>query len=959
MNLLGTQSAPQQQFNNGNGAGPAPQAEENPLTAMGSEQPFFRLDLLRSLQLHRRLALCIALAGVALAAAYVAIKWPVYTAQSQVYIQPVLPKVMDPATSSHWPNDATTYDSFIEQQVHNSARPDVLLSVLHKLGPGAWQRKGESEWAAAIRLGHSVEVARMGATYQVGITAQASDPEIAAKIANAMAAGIVEKASSEEKAGDAERLGILRDEQQRIQKELQSDRDEQQALNAKLGVAAIGTATPDHYDDDIGGIHEELVKARAAHDEAAARLMALGSNHEQAMNAEAEDQVVADPGLTSMKMALNQRRAALITQMANLMPNHPQYKQDAEELAQINASLDSMMKDLRTKASVRIQQKLRTDLDRTSEMEGRLNAQLGQMAGAAASATPKLQRANDLATDILRLQTRLNVVDEQLHNLMLEDNVPGAAHLSVTAMAPLHPTVSGIMRKAVPVALGGILFGLIAALIAYNLDPKVYIAADIEHVLGYAPMAQLPNFNEVSEGVVEEHMLRLSAAIDHARQQGKLKSIIFTGTGPGAGVTTLSTRIKTMLEIIGSRSTMVDASGTPPPIQRTSFGESDSQSGSSTAASERGSRSTALLQQVSAEAERAESLVLTDAAPLSFSAETEYLARHVDAAIVVVESGVTTRAQLREVAAALQRLDVRAVGFVLNRVRLKNADPAFRNSVRGIEKHLRKQSRSLARRTERIQPAEATPRSAQAFHANAPEAHVESAAAAKPVARAAAHPAPSAIPELPAARPEAERVPHMPREEQFAQAAPLPASNIRSREFVPLKQEMPPAEAAQPSEAQARVPQPVEAPKHSPQAPPAPSWEQIASRLEAMRSEPAQEAEPPYQAEDKLSGLRGLIFSLGAKNAHNPPDEMTQEAFVEPPAEPERPAYARTYTPMPDTPVRPEAAKDAPAHVTAAPEFLPPKPPAEENRKGSHRDRRDAFDDVDILPSWHGQYKKR
>ncbi len=264
----------------------------------------------------------------------------------------------------------------------------MLLSVLHKLGPGAWQRKGESEWAAAIRLGHSVEVARMGATYQVGITAQASDPEIAAKIANAMAAGIVEKASSEEKAGDAERLGILRDEQQRIQKELQSDRDEQQALNAKLGVAAIGTATPDHYDDDIGGIHEELVKARAAHDEAAARLMALGSNHEQAMNAEAEDQVVADPGLTSMKMALNQRRAALITQMANLMPNHPQYKQDAEELAQINASLDSMMKDLRTKASVRIQQKLRTDLDRTSEMEGRLNAQLGQMAGAAASATP-------------------------------------------------------------------------------------------------------------------------------------------------------------------------------------------------------------------------------------------------------------------------------------------------------------------------------------------------------------------------------------------------------------------------------------------------------------------------------------------------------------------------------------------------------------------------------------------
>ena len=79
--------------------------------------------------------------------------------------------------------------------------------------------------------------------------------------------------------------------------------------------------------------------------------------------------------------------------------------------------------------------------------------------------------------------------------------------------------------------------------------------------------------------------------------------------------------------------------------------------------------------------------MLTDTAPLLISAETEYLARFVDCAIVVVESGVTTRAQFLAAVNTLQRLEVAAVGFVLNRVKLGMADPAFRRSVQDIEKH--------------------------------------------------------------------------------------------------------------------------------------------------------------------------------------------------------------------------------------------------------------------------------
>jgi len=92
-----------------------------------------------------------------------------------------------------------------------------------------------------------------------------------------------------------------------------------------------------------------------------------------------------------------------------------------------------------------------------------------------------------------------------------------------------------------------------------------------------------------------------------------------------------------------------------------------------------------------------EILLLTDTVPLTVSAEAEYLARRADCTILVIESGATTRAQLRAAASSLQRLDAAAVGFVLNRVSLANADESFRHSVSEVERHFRVQGRTGVR----------------------------------------------------------------------------------------------------------------------------------------------------------------------------------------------------------------------------------------------------------------------
>jgi uncharacterized protein involved in exopolysaccharide biosynthesis len=726
---------------------PLASSGERGVPASGTEQAFFRLDLKRSLQLHWRLTRAIVIAFLVLAVAYFMVQvlafkaWPAYMAQSVVYVQPTPAKVL-PGGAPRWPFDSSTYETYIQQQMMNVSREDVLVAAVHKLAD--FKRPGESDQAAAQRLVRKLEVLRLGTAYEFSINARSGDPQTAAEIANAMTAAYIESASRDERTGDSQRLQMLSDERDRVAKSLAADRAEQDALNKQLGVAAVGTAIPDHYDEDIAQIRSELVKARADHDAAAAKFAAMDAGQgpsSAAIDAEADEIIASDAGLVSMKTALNTRRATLLSQMANLTPVNPQYKQDEEELVKINATLEAMMKDLRGKAAARIQLHLKADLQRTAGVESRLSAQLAQLAGAAGSATPKMQRSSDLAADIARLQARYSEVDNQVHNLMLEDHAPAAASQVSPAVAPLTRTKSGVLRNVLLIIVLGLFLGVLAAVTAHKLDPKVYIAADVEHVLGFAPMAQLPDFNDVSEAVAEEYMLRLSSAIEHARKQGNLRNCIFTGTGPGAGVSTLVHRVRKMLEAMGRSTLLVDATGAragAPPVEGTQ----------ALVAIERVSRPHELLQQMAHEnGAGEENLVLTDTAPLSVSAETEYLARFVDCAIVVIQSGVTTRAQLREAAATLQRLNVGAVGFVLNRMGKAKADPAFRASVEAVEKHLQTQGSQVARRTERLAAfvAEQAP-AKEALPKDAQRARYEPelAAVAAAVARFSPPPAPDA-----------------------------------------------------------------------------------------------------------------------------------------------------------------------------------------------------------------------
>jgi hypothetical protein len=523
----------------------------------------------------------------------------------------------------------------------------------------------------------------------------------------------------------------------------------------------------------------------------------------------------------------------------------------------------------------------------------------------------------------------------------------------------VQPTLSAAIHNAMLLQFGFAFLGAAVAIVAHKSDPRIYVASDVERLVGFAPMAQLPDFSEVSEEVAKEHLMRLVARIDTALRDRRVRNCVFTGTGPGAGATTVALRVKETLETLGRAA--VVRHGTK-----------------------------ALLDSVVEEVEGLPAeMVLTDTAPLTASAETEYLARHADCTIVVIESGVTTPAQLRSIASALERLHLPFVGFVLNRVRSAKADEAFRRSLEETERDLLFRKWSVDRQM--LQTLHSAVESGRA------SLELESAVAAQGAASSLAEIASTAAPAV-----ELDPAEVQPNSQAEPDAARAPQKPEHARSNVAPPDEIPWWLLETPALPDTALTQP--------RMPRAGRLQVVSSRSDSgeLSHEPAKPAleEPTHVMPPRLSELRGAFFSAGLKELdrarHAPQQSVEAELLMRaiapfepqfnhtdfasgsvpghtPEVEAEHAAGARTLIPIPNPEIAPAATNEAGAHghglrpVAKQREFHPSKAVSPEKsgaRRGGNggqtrreqghamQEQSGVSNEVQILPSKRGQYKK-
>jgi polysaccharide biosynthesis transport protein len=668
-----------------------------------------RIDVARSLRLHKMTATLVTLVTLGLGVALAVRHRAKYEATSVVYVSPNFHATLVANQEQEYP-----YDSYIEEQVHAVTKYNVLVNAVEKLKPGVWQAPGESLDSAVARLQNSLTVGRDGQSYQVQITLLGTDPTHLAEIVNAVTDSYLESIKGEEFYGRDERLASLRQARTEVQNELKDKLREQTQISQTLGVAVISSDATDQIDAQVSKLRTDLTAAHEQRIQAEAQLSALanggGDTPSAALNSAADEIIASDPSLLALKSSLSQKRALLLDQLAGMTPNHPLRRTTEEQLAQIESALQQMQANLRTHAAATLEQKLRTEVERATTVEAKLTADLQSNTHQATHAAPSFQRAQVLKAEITALQARYATLDERTRNLELESKSPGSVHMfspARTPTAPLHSSSAMILGLLLPVSL---MMGIGSVVLMDFFDPRVHSGTDIEEILGFSPIGTLFHERDVTMQVLDECALRLAAGIDQAVRTAGVHTIVLTSVTAGAGTTSIVENLGSTLAKLGRKTLTIDASGATPPVAYVTLNIDQAHhavGGVPAVRSDADVWSTAVLAQpFSAKVTPLTNfmdqafkdlttdydIVLIDSTPILISAETEYLARFADVTILIAEAGTTTKAQLIRASRLLEKLQIPGVAAILNKVAYRRASRATREDLNAFEARMDKTS---------------------------------------------------------------------------------------------------------------------------------------------------------------------------------------------------------------------------------------------------------------------------
>ncbi|MFT4114295.1 GumC family protein [Silvibacterium sp.] len=679
-----------------------------------------RINVLRSLRLHPVTASVVALVTLGLGLAFLLRGKPMYEVSSSIYVAPSTPVTLhlDPG------QQYAAYDSYMQEKTQAILNYSVISKAIDSLPAGAWKFPGESEQSAVDRLQRSLEVKRIGETYEMGITLAGYDPKHLADVVNAVANTFTDDTKKEQFYGRDESLETLRQNRAELQKELDAKLQEQASITSSLGMASVsGGVNP--YDSQIGAMRGELVTARDNRIAAEAQLSALesgsGSTPNASLDAAADEIIQSDPQLVAQKTNLAQKRVTLVDQLSKETAINPERKTTEAQLAQIDQSLQTLQNDLRSQAAARLRQKAAAEVSRTTQIENKLMSDMQSATGAASSAAPKFQRAQELTTQITSLEARFSEVDNRIGDLELEESSAGPIHVSSPALPPLGPQPNK-KRKMLPALFpAAILLGVLAAVLCDLFDPHLYNGGDLEGALGFAPIGMLLNDSDVTQRVYDECVLRLAAGIDHSIRVAGARTFVFTGVNSGVGTTSIVENLGSALARLGRKTISIDASGHTAPVAYVTIGPDagnvsgngvagNGTSGDGAASAKPGedgpTSEEAKLQRSRLMAElmpnpsaplsgyvvrafqelsKDYEIILIDAAPILISAESEYLARCADVTILVAEAGRTTKRRVTRAARLMERLDVGGAAAIINKVRLLRVEDNVRDDLKEFE----------------------------------------------------------------------------------------------------------------------------------------------------------------------------------------------------------------------------------------------------------------------------------
>lgn len=660
-------------------------------------------NAIRSLRRHKFLA---ALAALSIALAGLPFAWfkgaPKYATTAVIFVSPHFVANLQDGKEIESKSDSQ-YHAYIQQNAKTVNRFDIVEDALRKLGPriAGWAKPDETLQHAAERLQQALDIQPVSDTYQIAVTLEGAKPQALADIVNAVVDTYIAKAKSEEFYASDERLKNLEADRLRMEQGLRDKQARRLVVAQEIGVSSFTDNFVNPYDRLLVEAKEAIAVARRQNIDADAQLAALDEKRRKggdgALQAMAEAEANKDSALTSLEANQNVRRTQLLSAISGLSPEHPGRRAAKRELAEMDnerlAVHDRLVKSWLTS----MLDQRGAEAYKAGRVERQLNAEMARQTAQATWFTKNYQEGMQLGIEIAQARKRIDSIQQRMDFLALEKNAPGFIRVFSPARNPDRPATGG-RRKLFALALAAALvMGLLVPIGVDALDPRIHTPRDVETTLGFAPVAWLLERRDAGPEFARERILRLASRIMQDRQTNESRIFAFTSVKARGGTSSVVVETSGALVRLGVTTLAVEANAyraDPRYRDPNSCGlvfvlRGNREIGSAVVpgggempdhvpvgdlSDQKNLPEIEKLIEILRASRDCYDIVLIDLPPILVSADAEFIARGADVAVLVIEAEAVTKDELNRAAACLERIGVRAVSAVLNRVRLGAGD---------------------------------------------------------------------------------------------------------------------------------------------------------------------------------------------------------------------------------------------------------------------------------------------
>lgn len=619
---------------------------------------------------------------------------PMYEATATMQVAPRYMKNLHDEGELDFPSN-TQYREFLEQQTRSVLRYDIVRDALASLGDAGaiWRLPQDTERTAVDRLRTTMSVRTIPDTYMIELSLQSNHKQGVEEIVNAVARVYVERMKTERIFGADVRIKNLESREADLLKVIQEKTAERTKLAIQLSITGFTGKEENPYDKLLEDMRSNFAASRAKRVEAESRLKAFVSNGETDIDTRSvQEAVLIDPGLSNLKSTLYKRRGEILVAISGLEPRHPAYPELASELKRIETEIAAQASQLTGQVRNSLLARYQTTLDQARRIEEDQSRELATQEAKGISFANNYNSAMALTQDIDQNRKELETIRDRLNQFASEQNSFGFVRMVNPALPPELPFGPGkkkIFLMLLIVALAGM---VTVPVVIDMLDRRIHTVNDVERTLEIPSLGWMVEHNDIAGSMLSEDLLRRMAAglIRDNENQGT-SVFAFSAVKSSAGNTETVLALARTLNQLGYPTLALEANAfngdrrfetDRPGLQQCLNGEASAMDCIAPADAKLPSRVMARphpslrhLEQIDRigtvldEWKKHYRFILVDMPPVLLSADTEILARRLKQLILVVESRGVTIGELKRAGRQLEKIDLAAVGVIVNRVK--------------------------------------------------------------------------------------------------------------------------------------------------------------------------------------------------------------------------------------------------------------------------------------------------